>query len=180
MKKKTSKLTLSGILFGIVIIIQLIKNISPFISGPMINAVLVVAVINLGLLWGLGFSIIIPITSIVFAPASAMTTVTMQTNGLTLPVIMIGNIIFVLSAYYGKKHGYSTFIIALILGAILKWLFMWGCGDLIIKPLFEAKLGNTVVVINKIFSTLQLYSGLISVVIIYPVIKALDKVKKDS
>ncbi len=177
MKKLTSKLALAGLLYAIIIIMQLIKNISPFISGPIINTVMVIAVLELGVWFGAGFSIIVPITSILFAPGSAMTVVTGLTNGMTLPVIMIGNIIFVLAALYGKKYGYKVFIVALIAGAVLKWLFMWGCADLVIKPIFGDVLGNQIAVINKIFSTLQLYSGLIAVVLIVPITKAIEKYK---
>ncbi len=177
MKGKVHKLTLAGILFAIIIVFQLLKNISPFISGPIINTVLVVAVIQLGLWWGIGFSIIVPISSMVFASASAMTTVVSLTNGVALPVIMIGNIILVLCAYFGYKCDNRMFILSLIVGAVLKWLFMWGCGELVIKPLFSANLGKSVALVNVIFSTLQLYSGLLSIILIFPVVKAIDKIK---
>lgn len=178
MKKTTSKLTLGGVLYAIIIIMQLLKNISPFISGPIINTAMVIAILTLGMRWGIGFSVIVPITSLIFAPASAMTMVTTATNGVTLPVIIVGNIIFVLCAYFGRKYGYKSLFLCLILGAVLKWLFMWGCADLIIKPIFAQKLGEMVAVINKIFSTLQLYSGLLSIILILPVIKAVDKLNK--
>lgn len=180
MRKTTSKVALGGLLCAIIIVMQLLKNISPFISGPIINTAMVIAIVELGMWWGIGFSVVVPITSLLFAPASAMTVVTALTNGMTLPVIMIGNVIFVLCAYFGKKHGYKFLIVYLILGAVLKWLFMWGCADLIIKPIFIEKLGETVAVINKIFSTLQLYSGLLSIILIFPILKALDKLNKSA
>ena len=168
-------------MFAIILVMQTIKNISAFISGPVINAVLVVAALELGIWWGVAFSVVTPLTSILIAPASAMTMITQATYGVNLPVIMIGNIIFVLFAYYGKKKGEKEFILGLILGAVIKWLFMWACADFIIKPLFEANLGKLVAAVNKVFSTLQLYSGLLGAVIIYPVSRAISasKAKKD-
>ena len=181
MKNTTKKIAEAGLLLAIILIMQTIKNISAFISGPIINAVLVIAAIELGIWWGIGFSVITPLTSIIIAPASAMTMIMQATYGVNLPIIMIGNIIFVLFAYYGRKKGEAEFISGLILGAVLKWLFMWGAADLIIKPLFEQNLGNLIVAVNKVFSTLQLYSGLLGAVIIYPVSRAIfsSRAKKD-
>lgn len=179
MKITTKKIAEAGILFAIILIMQMIKNVSAFISGPIINAVLVIAALEIGIWWGVAFSVITPLTSILIAPASAMTMITQATYGVNLPVIMIGNIIFVLFAYYGRKKGEKEFIFGLILGAAVKWLFMWGCADLIIKPLFEQNLGKLIVAVNKVFSTLQLYSGLLGAVIIYPVSRAVSAMRKD-
>ena len=179
-KISTKNIALGGLLFAIIIVMQLLKNISPFISGPVINTVMVIAALHLGMWWGVGFSIIVPITSLLVAPSSAMTVVTGQTYGATIPIIIIGNILLVLFSYLGKKRGNKVFIVGIIIGAVLKWLFMWGCGDLILKPLFSETLGDMVAVINKIFSTLQLYSGLLSVILICPISIILDKYKKNA
>lgn len=178
MKITTKKIAEAGLLFAIILVMQTIKNISAYISGPVINAVLVIAALEVGLWWGIAFSVITPLTSILIAPMSPMTMITQATYGVNLPVIMIGNIIFVLFAYYGRKKGEKEFILSLILGAVLKWLFMWGAADLIIKPLFEQNLGKLVAAVNKVFSTLQLYSALLGAVIIYPVSRAISAAKK--
>lgn len=178
MKIKTKKIAEAGLLFAIILLMQTIKNISAFISGPVINAVLVIAAIELGIWWGVVFSVITPLTSILIAPMSPTTMITQATYGVNLPVIMIGNIIFVIFAYYGKKKGKKEFIAGLILGAVVKWLFMWGSADLIIKPLFQQNLGKLVVAVNKVFSTLQLYSGLLGAIIIYPVSRAISALRK--
>ena len=174
MKTTTKKIAEAGLLFAIILVMQTIKNISAFISGPVINAVLVIAALELGIWWGVAFSVLTPLTSILIAPASPMTAMTYATYGVNLPIIMIGNIIFVLFAYYGRKKGEKEFFFGLILGAVIKWLFMWGSAELIIKPLFEQNLGKLMAAVNKVFSTLQLYSGLLGAIIIYPVSKALS------
>lgn len=177
---KTKKIATAGVLYAIILIMQLVKNVSPFISGPVINTTMAVAAMEIGIWWGIGFGVITPITSILVAPASAMTMITQATYGANLPIIIIGNCIFVLAVYYGYKNGNKAFIIGIIVGAILKWLFMWGAADLILKPVFEVSLGKLVVAVNKVFSTLQLFSGLISGVILYPVMYALKKITKES
>ena len=186
-KNSTKKLAIAGILLAIIIIMQLVKNVSAYISGPVINTVMVIAAIELGTWWGIGFSVIVPILSLVFAPASPMTMLSAQTHFLTVPIIIIGNILLVLAAIAGsrlsaKKEGKTAgviiFIVSLVIGAVLKWLFMWGCGDLILLPVFGESLGKLSAVVTKVFSTLQLYSGLLSIVLIIPVEEAMKKLLK--
>jgi len=177
-KNLTLKITTAGILYGIIIVMQLVKNISPFISGPVINACMMLAMIEIGLWWGVGFAIVVPITSILFAFASPTTTLATTTYGLSVLIIILGNLIFLLIGKIGSKQKLWLFILLLVVGALLKWLFMWGSSELILKPVFADSLGTTIAVVNKIFSTLQLTSGLISVPIIVAVKKVLDIRKK--
>lgn len=173
---KTFKLTAAAIMLAVIIIMQLIKNVSAYISGPVINAVMVIACLELGTLWGIGFSVIVPIMSLFIAPASPMTALAASTHYLTVPIIIVGNIILVLAAKFGNRKGNLIFIISLVIGAVLKWLFMWGCGELILIPAFSESLGKLSAVITKVFSTLQLYSGLLSIILIVPADKAIKKI----
>ena len=182
-KNSTRKLALAGILLAIIIIMQLVKNVSAYISGPVINTVMVIAGIELGTWWGIGFSVIVPILSLVFAPASPMTMLSTQTHFMTVPIIIIGNIILVMAAKIGSKNtdtnkGKVIFIVSLVIGAVLKWLFMWGCGELVLLPIFGESLGKLAAVVTKVFSTLQLYSGLLSIILIVPVEAAMKKFLK--
>lgn len=177
---KTKKVVFAGILYAIILVMQAVKNVSPFISGPVINTAMVIATLYLGVWCGVLFSIITPLTSILIAPASAMTLIVGTTKGFALPIIMVGNLIFVLLAYFLGKKGTKMLIVGLISGALLKWLFMWGSADFILKPIFAQALGEKLIgAVNKVFSVLQLYSGLLSIILIVPIIKALNKSKKD-
>lgn len=174
-KKMTFKLTTAAILLAIIIIMQLVKNVSAYISGPIINTALVIAILELGTGWGIAFSAIVPVLSLVFAPASPMSMLAATTNYLTVPIIIVGNILFVLAAKLGSKKGKVIFIVSLVVGAVLKWLFMWGCGDLILLPIVTESVSKLAAVVTKVFSTLQLYSGLLSIILIVPVSMALKK-----
>ena len=175
-KNKTFKLTSAAIMLAIIIIMQLIKNVSAYISGPVINAVMAIAALELGITWGIGFSVIVPIMSLIVAPASPMSALSAATHYVTVPIIIIGNIILVMAAKLGSKKGNLIFIVSLIIGAVLKWLFMWGCGELILIPVFSESLGKLSAVITKVFSTLQLYSGLLGIILIVPADKVIKKV----
>ncbi len=177
-KDSTRKLATAAVLLAVIIIMQLVKNVSAYISGPVINTVMVIAAVELGTWWGIGFSAIVPIMSLVFAPASPMTMLSTATDFLTIPIIITGNIILVLAAKIGSKKEKIIFIISLVTGAVLKWLFMWGCGELILLPLFGESLGKLSAVVTKVFSTLQLYSGLLSIILIVPVEAAMKKILK--
>lgn len=178
-KDSTRKLALAGILLAIIIIMQLVKNVSAYISGPVINTAMVIAAVELGTWWGIGFSVIVPILSLVFAPASPMTALATATHFMTVPIIIIGNILLVLAAKIGsKKDNVVIFIISLVIGAVLKWLFMWGCGDLVLLHFFGDSLGKLSAIVTKVFSTLQLYSGLLSIVLIVPIEAAMKKIMK--
>lgn len=163
------KITLSGLLIAIVIVMQIIKNVNPYISGPVINTCLVLATILVGYWWGIGFCIGVPLMSLLIAPASGMSLITHATFGASLVIVIIGNIIFVTAAYLFRNTKFYFFILALIVGATLKWLFMWGSAELILVKLFaNAMNAKLTKIVSNVFSTLQLFSGLISVVIIVP------------
>lgn len=177
-KNPVFKITSAALLLAIIIVMQLIKNVSAYISGPVINAAMVIAVLELGTVWGIGFSVIVPFMSLLIAPASPMTMLSGATHYMTLPIIIIGNIILVLAAKLGSKKGGPVFIVSLVAGAVLKWLFMWGCGEFILLGFFSESLGNLAAVVTKVFSVLQLYSGLLSIILIVPAHKALQKFRQ--
>lgn len=174
-KDTVKKLTRGALLLAIMLLIQLAKNLSAYISGPVVNTVLITAAICIGLWYGIVLSVIAPITSMLIAPASPMTQMTFATNYANLPIIIIGNIILVLFAYFFCKKGNKAFAAGLILGSVAKWLFMWGGAELILKPLFAEKLGKLIAAVSKVFSTLQLYSALAGSVISYFVVSVLKK-----
>ena len=177
-KSLTLKIATAGILYAIIIVMQLVKNISPFISGPVINACMMIAMIEVGLWCGIAYGIVVPITSLLFAFASPTTALATTTYGLSILIIIIGNLLFLLLGKLGSKQKLWVFILLLVVGALIKWLFMWGSSELIIKPVFADSLGDLMAVVNKIFSTLQLWAGLISVPIIVAIKKVLDLRRK--
>lgn len=173
-KDLTHQITFAGILLAIIIVMQIIKNVNAFISGPVINACMVLAALCIGVWWGVGFAIGVPLLSLLIASASPMTSIAYATYGVATVIVIVGNLIFILSAYFTRKLKIYYFIPALIIGAVLKWLFMWGGGSLILHKLFIDSLGKLINAVNKIFSTLQLFSGLISV----PLIVLLYEIEK--
>ena len=59
----TKTITLTGVLLAICIVFQLFKGISPFISGPVVNAVIIIATAAVGLWSGTVIALISPIVA---------------------------------------------------------------------------------------------------------------------
>ena len=105
MKLKTKQITVTAIMLAICIISQFFKNLSVYITGPVINAALILTAIYAGLACGIILSIITPITSFFITGMPVMAAVPAL-----FPCIIIGNVILVvmvalLRNKFGKTAG---------------------------------------------------------------------------
>jgi len=165
---KTQKITRTAMLIALLFVIQYFKNISAYISGPIVNVILLVATFYIGLPSGIFISIIAPVSSYLIAGGSAMTFLMAQTNFTALPIIILGNIIYVvLSSIIYSNKGNIRLISGLLISSLLKWLFMLLSADYILKPLFEENLGEKIAILGKVFGTLQLYAALFGSIVFY-------------
>ncbi len=126
MKKITTKqIVTAGILLGLMVVSQIFKNISVFITGPIVNTILIIATLTLGLWVGIILSIIAPVTAFLITGAPIMKMVP-----LIIPAIMIGNIILCVATYVVykrfKKNQALSLPIGMVLGCVLKAAFMGG------------------------------------------------------
>ena len=131
MKLKTKQITVTAIMLAICIISQFFKNLSVYITGPVINAALILTAIYAGLACGIILSIITPITSFFITGMPVMAAVPAL-----FPCIIIGNVILVvmvalLRNKFGKTAGLP---VSIGIGAILKALFMGFLISLLILP----------------------------------------------
>lgn len=125
MKLKTRQITVTAILLAICIGSQFFKNLSVYLTGPIINAALILAVIYAGPACGIILGIITPITSFFITGSPVMAAIPAM-----FPCIMIGNIILVgavslLREKCGKTEGLPISIViggvyALIIYAVLR------------------------------------------------------------
>ena len=63
MKITTKQITTTAVLLAICIVSQFFKNTSVYITGPVINACLILAVLSMGIPCGIILSVITPVTS---------------------------------------------------------------------------------------------------------------------
>ena len=111
MKLKTRQITVTAILLAICIVSQFFKNLNVYITGPIINAALILTTVYAGLACGIILSVITPITSFFITGSPIMAAIPAM-----FPCIMIGNIILVLAvallrSKFGKKAGLPVSIV---------------------------------------------------------------------
>ena len=134
-KKDVAWITRTGLLLACLIVVQLLPFPAPFkqyITGPLVNMVLLIAVLSTGLLGGIILAMLSPVLAQI-----------LQTHSLlgplffVIPFIMLGNVIYVLFFHWfrGKETNYFLQSIGLIIGSVLKFLILYFAVNFIIKGL---------------------------------------------
>ena len=121
MNTKTKKITAAGALLAICIVSQLFKNFSVYITGPIINACLILAVVYCGLFWSVVIAILTPVTAFLITGAPIMKVVPA-----IMPLVMAGNIVLVVVFWLLVKKNVNLvkFIAGGIIGSVAKAAFM--------------------------------------------------------
>lgn len=159
MKMKTRQITVTAIMLAICIASQFFKNLSVYITGPVINAALILTVLYAGLACGIILSIITPVTAFFITGSPVMAAIPAM-----FPCIIIGNAILVLVvALLHKKFGEKAGLpVSVVIGAVLKALFMGILISLIILPnMLPVKMQPMLHVLQLQFSVTQLITALI-------------------
>lgn len=160
MKSKVKFITTAAVLLAICIISQLFKNLSVFITGPIINACLIIAVLTCGYFWGVVLSVLTPITAFLITGAPVMKAVPAL-----IPLIMAGNVVLVTLVwlFVRKRKAFMNVVLGGVIGSLLKAGFMTltiSYGVLTIVPLPE-KLQAMLPVLQTTYSLTQLITALI-------------------
>lgn len=184
-KITTKQIAVTAIMLALCILSQLFKNMTVYITGPIINTILIITTLYCGLLCSSIIAIITPITSFFITGAPVIAALPM-----IIPCIMIGNEILVLSIAFIKKaiialkfklpsniakRELYLLIPSMIIGSILKSLFMSIAIVRFIIPTFATSLPTPMIKIASVtFSTTQLITALIGggiACVIWPAIK---------
>ena len=185
MKLSAKQITTSAILLAICIISQFFKNLSVFITGPIINLCLVLAVFTVGLGCAVVLSVITPVTAY-FITGSPLMSVIPE----IIPLIMLGNIVLVLVVHYwmvpavsGKQkflNGKS--VLAAAIASIAKGIFMGLTISLWVIPTFlpqASPLRAKLSVFQMTFSVFQFLTAVIGFVYFFivwiPIRKSQEK-----
>lgn len=137
MKITTKQVTQTALLLALCIISQLLKNTSVYITGPIINAILVVTLLTVNLPASFILCIIVPLTSFLITGSPIMAAIPLM-----FPVIMIGNMLLVLAiwTFYKKKRQIKNLYFGMFLGCTVKTLFMWIMTSFVLFPLMGSQL----------------------------------------
>lgn len=165
MKTNTRKLCEAGIILAILLVSQIFKGVSVYITGPIVNACLILATLLIDRRYGILLSIIAPVTSFIITGTPIISAVP-----IVMPLIMIGNIILCVMTdlFYDRKSN-KKLIAGLASGSVLKGIFMGGTIVIAIsRTITEAHpLFKMLPVFKMTFSVTQLVTALIGSVIAY-------------
>ena len=177
----TRQIATTAVLLAICIVSQVFKNLSIFITGPIVNTCIVLAVLMVNLPCGIILSIITPITAYMIA----MSPVMMAVPAIII-FIMLGNIVLAVAVEFLFKKsfmgsGNNVFRISNMARAILcslaKGVFMGTTISMWLLPAFiseQSPLRNKLPVFQKTFSVFQFLTaciGFVYVFIVYTVLK---------
>lgn len=159
MKVTTKQITITGVLLAVCIVSQFFKNASVYITGPVINACLIIAVLSTGLACGVILAVITPVTAFLISGSPIMAAIPA-----IIPCVMAGNIILAVTvgAVSRKMPGNGGLVTGMAAGSVLKALFMgiviaW----ILIPSLIPAAMEAKMAVFQTTFSVTQLITALI-------------------
>lgn len=192
MKLTTKELVQTALLLAICIASQFFKNLSVYLTGPIVNTTIILAVLAVGLWSGLLISIIAPVTAFFITGSPIMAAIPLM-----FPAVMGGNSILAVCVwfFYSKKGNAAKgrtpqkLIAGLALGSLLKAVFMGVVIVLILLPSFgnniatrlpkPEALPGVLATARITFSVTQLITALIGSVLAYliwiPLKKYLEK-----
>ena len=182
----TREIAITAVLLAICIISQIFKNLSIFITGPIINACLVIAVLAVNLPCGIILSIITPITAYFIAASPVM----MMVPAIII-FIMCGNMVLVVSTQFLLKKellkaeglkNVRNYLLAVVC-ALLKGLFMGLTISLWLLPTFipqDSKLYAKLSVFQTTFSVYQFITACIGFVYVFIIWAALSRFLRKS
>lgn len=174
MKVTTKQITTTAVLLAICIVSQFFKNASVYITGPVINACLIIAALSVGMVCGIILAVITPVTAFIISGSPIMSAIPM-----IIPCVMIGNAILVIgvSLLAKKIKGNGGLIAGMAAGSVVKALFMGVVIGLVLIPsLIPEAMAPKMTVFQTTFSVTQLITAIIGSVYAFIIWIPLKKV----
>lgn len=167
MKITTKQLAQTALLLAICIASQFFKNFSVYITGPIVNTIIIIAVLAVSLYSGLLISIVAPITAFFIASSPIMAGIPLM-----IPTIMLGNCALAVGTWFFQNKckfnghlavglGLSSCVKAAIMGILVVLVLLPLFGDNIASHLPKPEALPKVLATAKItFSVTQLITAL--------------------
>ena len=177
MKFTTKQLAQTSLLLALCIASQFFKNLSVYITGPIVNTIIIIAVLTVGLFSGLIISVIAPITAYLITASPIITAIPA-----VMPMIMLGNCILAVFVWlFSQKIRFTGSIPAgMIIGSVIKSFFMALSIVSILFALYGSALNEKQLAMGKTtFSTVQLITALIGSALAYVIFIPLKKYLKN-
>jgi len=163
-------LTRTALLLALCVGVQQFKNLSQFITGPLVNAILIIAALYVGFLGGAAVAILSPVFALLIAPSPILQAIPQM-----VILIAAGNLVIVLLSWLFRRRLLPA---GLIVGSGLKTLALWGGVQLVILPMFGGALKPPqVTALSAAFSVNQLITALIGSALAWLVWQRLKKTR---
>ena len=182
----TKQIAMTAALLAVCILSQVFKNLSIFITGPIVNACLILAVLMVNLPCAIILGIITPITAYIITGGGVMAAVP-----IIVPFIMMGNIVIVVMTFFLIKkemrepkdmiiriHKYVVAVIS----SLAKGVFMGITISLWLLPTFipeQSPLRGKMGVLQTTFSLYQFITACIGFIYAFLVWSAMKHVNMD-
>ena len=177
----TKRLAITTIMLAICIASQFFKNLSVYITGPIVNLCIIITVMTAGLVWGLILCAITPVTAFFIAPSPVMMAVP-----LIILLIAMGNAILALFVHFlvkpsisdGKSLVSIRSVLFSLLSCIAKGCFMGLTIALWLLPSFipeGSPLRDKIPVFQMTFSVTQFVTACIAFVLFFLIWKPVEK-----
>lgn len=182
----TKQIAMTAALLAVCILSQVFKNLSIFITGPIVNACLILAVLMVNLPCAIILGIITPITAYIITGGGVMAAVP-----IIVPFIMMGNIVIVVMTFFLIKkemrepkdmiiriHKYVVAVIS----SLAKGVFMGITISLWLLPTFipeQSPMRGKMGVLQTTFSLYQFVTACIGFIYAFLVWSAMKHVKMD-
>lgn len=139
MNIKTRQLVQTALLLALCIASQYFKNLSVYITGPIVNVTILIATLAVGLWSGIFLSIVAPVTAFFFTGSPIMAAIPLM-----FPAVMAGNAVLAVTVWYfqNKLSFKGKLPVGLIAGSVLKAVFMGIVIVLIILPIFGSNVAT--------------------------------------
>lgn len=139
MSIKTRQLVQTALLLALCIASQYFKNLSVYITGPIVNVTILIATLAVGLWSGIFLSIVAPVTAFFFTGSPIMAAIPLM-----FPAVMAGNAVLAVTVWYfqNKLSFKGKLPVGLIAGSVLKAVFMGIVIVLIILPIFGSNVAT--------------------------------------
>lgn len=165
----------AAILLALCVVVQQFKSISQFITGPIVNAILILSGLTVGLWGGVLIAILSPLLAFLISPSPVL-----QAAPMMIPIIMVGNIIMVVAPYIMKNSSNIKLGISLAVGSIVKGAFMGLTTIYLIIPFFGASLKPPMITaMTSMFSYFQTITAAIGSALVLLVWWKLKNIIKD-
>jgi len=158
----------TAILLALCLVFQLLKSLSMYITGPMVNAILILAALSCGWQSGVIIACLAPLAAWLIGATPVINAMPAM-----LPVIMIGNVLIVMAAWIFRN---KLLPVGLVIGVLAKGTFLWLTVWYAVIPLFGSGLKEKMLNAAKLtFSFPQFITAAIGSVIAFIVWKTLKK-----